>query len=65
LVWKELLAVFKYAKEKHGSIDIVFANAGINEPSNTFADTLDEHGELAEPNLITIDINLSSVISSE
>lgn len=64
-VWRELLQLFKLAKTKYGHVDIVFANAGIVELTNPFEDTFDNEGELAEPSLAVIDINLKSVITSE
>ena len=65
LIWKELLAVFKRAKEKYGHIDLVFANAGVPEISNTFEDKFDDNGDLAEPVMTVIDVNLKTVVSSK
>ncbi|KAF2102083.1 NAD(P)-binding protein [Rhizodiscina lignyota] len=64
LVWKELRNVFAQAKRQFGSVDIVFANAGILESTSLFDDKLDDSGELAEPNLLTIDVNLKAVLST-
>ena len=65
LNWKEQLALFKFAKAKHGHVDLVFANAGITEKFNVFEDTFDEEGELAEPSSAVIDVNLKAVAFSE
>lgn len=65
LVWRELRGVFSHAKKKYGHIDVVFANAGIAGPLDQFEDKLDEDGELEEPNLVTIDVNLKSVVASQ
>jgi hypothetical protein len=43
----------------------VFANAGIPEIENAFEDTYDDEGELAEPSLAVIDVNLKSVVLSK
>ncbi len=65
LIWKELRGLFKSTRAKHGRIDFVFANAGMGEFQNAFDDTFDEDGELAEPSLAVIDVNLKSVALSE
>jgi NAD(P)-dependent dehydrogenase (short-subunit alcohol dehydrogenase family) len=64
LVWKELRALFSHAKKKYGRVDFVFANAGINQAFDVFEDKLDEDGELLEPQMPVIDVNLKSVITS-
>jgi NAD(P)-dependent dehydrogenase (short-subunit alcohol dehydrogenase family) len=65
LVWKELLGLFKFAQAKYGQVDLVFANAGIPETLNAFEDVYDENGDLAEPPLAVVDVNLKSVALSE
>ena len=57
--WSSLLAVFK----KVGTVDFAFANAGISETFNAFADEFDESGELKEPEYPVLDINLKSVLN--
>jgi NAD(P)-dependent dehydrogenase (short-subunit alcohol dehydrogenase family) len=59
------LDVFRHAKKTYGHVDLVFANAGIGGAMGAFEDKLDENGELAEPDLLVIDVNLKSVILSK
>lgn len=61
-VWSELTALFKKAKEQHGRIDCVFANAGIGPRANYLELETDEKGELKAPTRDTLDINLISVV---
>jgi NAD(P)-dependent dehydrogenase (short-subunit alcohol dehydrogenase family) len=62
--WSDLTKLFKAAKDKHGRIDYVFANAGIGPRANYLALETDEVGELKEPNKDTLDINLDSVVNT-
>ncbi|EMD64776.1 hypothetical protein GGP41_002951 [Bipolaris sorokiniana] len=62
--WADLTKLFKAAKEKHGKIDFVFANAGIGPRANYLALEVDENGDPIEPNQDTIDINLDSVVKT-
>ncbi|XP_014551616.1 hypothetical protein COCVIDRAFT_30889 [Bipolaris victoriae FI3] len=62
--WADLTKLFKTAKEKHGKIDFVFANAGIGPRANYLALEVDENGDPIEPNQDTIDINLDSVVKT-
>ncbi|KAH7087580.1 hypothetical protein FB567DRAFT_348324 [Paraphoma chrysanthemicola] len=62
--WKDLTQLFKTAKEKHGKVDYVFANAGIGPRANYLALEVDESGEPKEPNMDTLDINLNSVVNT-
>ena len=52
------------AKEKHGHIDHVFANAGIGNRADYLADEFDENGMLKEPTSLTYDINLKGVVNT-
>ncbi|KAK5371270.1 hypothetical protein LTS13_006647 [Exophiala xenobiotica] len=65
LVWKELLALFSFTQAKYGRVDLVFANAGVPETQNAFEDVYDENGDLVEPTMTVIDVNLKSVALSE
>ncbi|OCK84199.1 NAD(P)-binding protein [Lepidopterella palustris CBS 459.81] len=57
--WDDQAAMFKKAEELHGSIDHVFANAGISPKGSFMDDQLDENGELLAPNLRVMDVNLT------
>ncbi|KAH7195130.1 hypothetical protein BKA60DRAFT_601396 [Fusarium oxysporum] len=56
--WEELLALFNKAKETHGRIDHVFANAGIGPRADYLSTQLDQAGNLMEPSSQNLDINL-------
>ncbi|KAF2703585.1 NAD(P)-binding protein [Pleomassaria siparia CBS 279.74] len=60
--WTDLTNLFKTAKDKHGRIDYVFANAGIRPLANYLALDVNDKGELQPPNPDTLDINLTSVV---
>ncbi|USP73577.1 hypothetical protein yc1106_00851 [Curvularia clavata] len=62
--WSELTKLFKAAKEKHGKIDYVFANAGIGPRADYLSLQVDQNGDPIEPNQDTIDINLDSVVKT-
>ena len=62
--WADLSALFKKAKEHHGRIDYVFANAGIGPRANYLVLETDENGDLKEPSQEVLDINLKSVINT-
>lgn len=62
--WADLTKLFKAAKEKHGRVDYVFANAGIGPRADYLALEVDENGDPKEPNHDTIDINLDSVVKT-
>ncbi|KAK3046068.1 hypothetical protein LTR09_012406 [Extremus antarcticus] len=60
--WSSQRAAFAKASEFFGSIDCVFVNAGVAEiGEQIFTDTLDKNGQLAEPDRITIDIDIRAV----
>ncbi|KAK4543155.1 hypothetical protein LTR36_005933 [Oleoguttula mirabilis] len=62
--WTDLKSLFKRAKDLHGRIDHVFANAGISGRADYMADQFDEDGELLEPSIVTYDINLRGMINT-
>ena len=62
--WSDQLALFKRAKDLHGRIDHVFANAGVSVRANYLATDLDENGDLKEPSFESLDINLKGVINT-
>ncbi|KAL1635494.1 hypothetical protein SLS58_010190 [Diplodia intermedia] len=62
--WADLLALFKKAKQQHGRIDHVFANAGISTRTNYLEENLDANGDLLEPSHQVIDINLRGTINT-
>ncbi|PQE22011.1 hypothetical protein CJF30_00010026 [Rutstroemia sp. NJR-2017a BBW] len=62
--WADLTALLKKAKEEHGRIDSVFANAGIGPRANYLVLETDESGELKEPNHETVEVNLKSVMNT-
>lgn len=62
--WSDLLALFKKAKEVHGRIDHVFANAGISIRADYLSTDLDENGDLKEPSFQSIDVNLRGAINT-
>lgn len=62
--WADLSALFKKAKEQHGRIDYVFANAGIGPRANYLAIETDDNGDLKEPTCEVLDVNLKSVINT-
>ncbi|KAG7408084.1 Short-chain dehydrogenase/reductase ATR7 [Fusarium oxysporum f. sp. raphani] len=62
--WEELLVLFNKAKETHGRIDHVFANAGIGPRADYLSTQLDQAGNLMEPSGQNLDINLKGVINT-
>jgi 3-oxoacyl-[acyl-carrier protein] reductase len=57
--WKEIKTLFEKARDAFGSVDIVCANAGINDKENLLKDD-DE-----EPSWDVLDVNLKGVMMSE
>ncbi|KAI3322260.1 short chain dehydrogenase reductase [Xylariaceae sp. AK1471] len=55
--WEELRTAF----EEIGHVDYVFANAGVSEETDYFADHTDSNGQLVEPSYRVIDVNLRAV----
>jgi NAD(P)-dependent dehydrogenase (short-subunit alcohol dehydrogenase family) len=62
--WSDLAKLFKTAKEHHGHIDYVFANAGIGPRANYLELEADADGNLKEPSADVLDVNLKSVINT-
>ena len=65
--WDSLSSAFDTVFEKHGTIDFVFANAGIVERDNFYEKLAPEKlkGRIpSRPNQLTIDINLKAVIDT-
>jgi len=62
--WSSLRNLFTQTFDHYGRIDVVFANAGINEKEDIFLDKFDPEGQLQEPNYQVLDINLKSVLST-
>jgi hypothetical protein len=62
--WTDLANLFKAAKDKHGRIDYVFANAGIGPRADYLNLAVNENGDVQEPNKDTLDINFSSVVNT-
>ncbi|KAH8649745.1 putative 15-hydroxyprostaglandin dehydrogenase [Tricladium varicosporioides] len=62
--WADLTALFKKAKETHGRVDYVFANAGIGPRANYLALETDENGDPKEPAQDVLEINLKSVVNT-
>ena len=46
-----------------GPVDFAFANAGVSEETNYFADVLDAEGELQEATFSVLDVNLRGVLN--
>ncbi|OAA54248.1 NAD(P)-binding domain protein [Niveomyces insectorum RCEF 264] len=64
--WADQLHVFESAVAAHGHVDIVLANAGIDEVAeDAFVDTFDAAtGKLQPPTLVVLDVNLRGVLYS-
>ncbi|KAH7254958.1 hypothetical protein B0J15DRAFT_513098 [Fusarium solani] len=61
--WDDQLNIFEKTIEKYGRIDIVLANAGIDEVvEDAFLDTFDEHQRLKAPTLTVLDVNIRGAI---
>lgn len=56
--WESQPALFKDVHERNGRIDIVIANAGIVERKEFLDDELTENGELKQPDISVINVNL-------
>lgn len=62
--WSSLSNVFARTADFYGRIDIVFANAGVNEREDIFLDQYDSEGRLKEPSYQVLNVNLKSVLST-
>ena len=60
--WDEQKAIFEEVYKETGSIDYVFANAGVSEIGNFLGKDI---GEPMKPTLKTVDINLVGTLYSE
>jgi NAD(P)-dependent dehydrogenase (short-subunit alcohol dehydrogenase family) len=59
--WESLSKAFQSAIDKCGTIDYVYANAGIGELDHLFVDKIDERtGQLIAPNYAAIDVKFVS-----
>ncbi|KAF4985987.1 hypothetical protein FDECE_16179 [Fusarium decemcellulare] len=63
-VWAEQVALFKKAKEVHGRIDHVFANAGVGPRGNYLSIEVDENGDPIQPSFDLLDVSLNGVINT-
>ena len=59
--WEALIELFSKTHEKHGRIDIVYANAGVGPRVDYLSLQKDEEGRLIEPSKRVLDINLIAV----
>lgn len=57
------MKLFQAARNKHGRIDHVFANAGIDTRAELLTLDLDEHGDPKQPDNVTLETNLQSVLN--
>ncbi|KAF4468004.1 (-)-trans-carveol dehydrogenase [Fusarium albosuccineum] len=62
--WEDLIMLFNEAKEAHGRVDHVFANAGIGPRADYLSTQLDPNGNLIEPSNMNLDVNLKGVINT-
>lgn len=63
--WNSLYSLFERTVAAFGRIDIVHANAGINDVGDAFFSTeLDSTGRLREPSHKTIDINVKATANT-
>lgn len=68
LDWGQMKTLFRDAVARHGSVEIVVANAGVMESRGVFDMTnVDERGELRESTegFRTIDVNLKGTLNSK
>ena len=57
-----LAAFFAAVQRTAGHIVLVFANAGVIQPTSIWDDELSPDGDLLEPSLLTLDVTLKGVI---
>ncbi|KIL83594.1 hypothetical protein FAVG1_13189 [Fusarium avenaceum] len=60
---EELLVRFNRTRKAYGSIDHLFANAGIGPRADYLSKKLDESGDLIEPSRENLEVNLRGVMS--
>lgn len=63
--WDEQAAAFEEVYKEFGSIDVVFANAGVSEIGEFLERSQDASAAPTKPNLKTIDIDLYGLLYSE
>lgn len=55
--------IFEQTVKNHGRVDIVLANAGIDEVvEDAFIDAFDDQGKLKAPTLVVLDVNIRGTI---
>lgn len=62
--WASLNALFRKAKELHGRIDHVFANAGLGPRADYLSTELDANGDLKEPAHAVLDVSMRGVVNT-
>ncbi|EFQ99830.1 hypothetical protein MGYG_02842 [Nannizzia gypsea CBS 118893] len=61
--WKDLCALFRLAKDKHGRIDHVFCNAGIAGSVDYLDESVDANGDPVEPSRKTFEVDLMGTVN--
>ncbi|KAJ0158113.1 (-)-trans-carveol dehydrogenase [Colletotrichum tanaceti] len=61
-VWADQVALFNKAREVHGRVDHVFANAGVGPRANYLSTEVDGNGDLVEPTHALLDVSLKGVM---
>ncbi|KAL7270734.1 hypothetical protein RUND412_006548 [Rhizina undulata] len=62
--WEDQRALFQTAYRLHGSLDVVFANAGVTGKETLLNDEFEEDGALKKPEFPDLNINLVGAIYS-
>ncbi|KAH7127342.1 putative short-chain dehydrogenase [Dactylonectria macrodidyma] len=63
--WNSQLALFKHVMKNHGRIDIVFANAGIDESEHAFVMTeAEKNGDPVQPQWSTAKVNIIGTLNT-
>jgi NAD(P)-dependent dehydrogenase (short-subunit alcohol dehydrogenase family) len=60
--WTSVLTAFEKVFEEFGSIDVVFANAGVHSFEDLLEDNVDDTGHLCAPSTKSLEINLFGVL---
>lgn len=60
--WESVRSLFVQAQACFNRIDHVFVNAGVGPTTDFLDETLDESGQLAAPNMRTMNVNLTGAI---
>jgi NAD(P)-dependent dehydrogenase (short-subunit alcohol dehydrogenase family) len=53
---------YEIAVQKHRTVNVLIANAGVGEVEDFFLDMLDDTGKLKQPKHTVLDINLKGVL---